>query len=319
MPGGSHRRVALAATLAVTLLCGLAPAVAQAKVALCVSFIGPTLERPQEYRRLLEQELRHHPTHRVVARGCEAELVLEYIRLEKTAVLTGRLRGGVPHRVKVERVSALPARMREVVSFLLEREPVYLVENLETSGLLNRPRQSLLKHGRNLYGLEIHELFVFTRQTRASLPGLAFRFRRTVDRWYLGAVAAFAFNPRPLPRDEGGAASLEGHFFRFAGAARFEAGVNFFSDAPASLLVSGLAGVSFMHLYGPDAAGGVNDIVGALMELSARVGVELFRLYAFRLTCHGQVNLPLHPFRDEDYGLIDDYTPSVELGCGVAF
>jgi hypothetical protein len=80
-----------------------------------------------------------------------------------------------------------------------------------------------------------------------------------------------------------------------------------------------------MHLYGPvhsgvdPGAGGVNDIVGALLELSARVGVELFRLYTFRLTCHGQVNLPLHPFKDQDYGLIDDYTPSVELGCGVAF
>ena len=43
------------------------------------------------------------------------------------------------------------------------------------------------------------------------------------------------------------------------------------------------------------------------------------RCMLFRVSCHGQVNLPLHPMKDEDYGLIDAYTPSVEAGCGVAF
>ena len=311
-PRASTRLTLLTGLLATGLLVVATPRAAEARVPLCVSFHGPSLEHAAGYQRLLESELRHHPTHRVVRRGCASKLRLEYIQLDRSAYLTGQLGAGIPHRVKVARTADLPQKIREVVAFLLKREPVFLVEHLATSGLLGRPALTLIKHGVYLFGLELSQLLVWTDTTLSFLPGAALRFRRAVDRWYLGARVSFAYNPDRLPR------ALDQHFIRLYGTARVEAGVYFTRDAPASLYLSGLVGVDYFQVFGP-VAGTSKDTVIAMGTASLRLGVELLRLYAVRLDVFAMVSLPFHKVRDMDSSVINAYVPSLQLGCGVAF
>jgi len=294
----------------------VAPRPAAAKVRVCVSFHGPSLKSQQGYQRLLESELRHHPTHVVVRRGCSARLQVEYIQLDKAGYLTGRLRGGVPHRIKVARVRDIPTRLKEMVAFLLKHEPVYLVENLATSGLLSRPKQTVLKHGRNFFGLELYQLLLWSKADLSPLAGVAFRFRRTTERWFLGARAEFAYRPAPLPT------TLEGSVFRMYGAAQVEVGLNLFPDAAVSPYISGLAGVSWYRVHGPVVHLGetvTDELTSVLFGASLRVGVELLRLSDVRLDIFAMVNVPLHKAKSADSVVIDAYTPSVQLGCGVSF
>ncbi len=291
---------------------GLSSRPARAKVRVCVSFHGPALKNPGGYLRLLESEMAHHLTHQVVRRNCATTLRLQYIQLDRGGYLTGQLQGAVPHRVPVARRAELPAKIREVVAFLLKREPVFLVENLGSSGLLAPPRLSLFRHGIYLVGVELTELVWWTNETYAALPSVALRLRRTTDRWFLGAQAGFAYNPQPLP------ALPEAHFLRYHGTARVEAGVLFFPQGPAALYLSALVGVEYLQVYG-QVSDRRRDVVLALFGLSLRVGVELLRLYTFRLDLFAQVNLPFHKTRDLDLPVIDAYTPSLQAGVGVSF
>jgi hypothetical protein len=314
----NHRDILLRCSLATgaLLLLLVAPPSAQAKVTVCVSFHGPSLKSPQGYQRLLESELRHHPTHMVVGQGCSARLQVEYIQLDGTGYLTGRLRGGVPHRLKVARVQDIPAALKEMVAFLLKHEPVYLVENLASSGLLARPKQTVLKHGRSFFGVELYQLLLWARGTMSPLAGVAFRFRRATDRWFLGARAEFAYRPAPLPGD------LEGNLFRMYGAAQVEVGLNLLPDAMVTPYVSGLAGVAWYNVHGPvDHQGQTvrDDLTSALFAVSLRVGLELLRHSKTRLDIFAMLNIPLHKTRNVDSLVINAYTPSVQLGCGISF
>ncbi|MFH2010287.1 MAG: hypothetical protein ABI333_27055 [bacterium] len=293
-------------------LIAAAPRPALGKVSICASFRGPSLEHGQGYQRLLVSELRHHPTHHVVERGCSTHLRLEFIQIGRGGFLTGQVGGAVPHRLKVASPQELPQKIRELVSFLLKREPVYLVENLSTSGLLNQPKLTLLKHGVYFFGLEFSERILWTKNTYAALPGSAFRFRRAVDRWFLGARISFAYNPQRVPE------LPSKHFVRFHGTAKVEAGVTFFGNARSAFYLSGLAGVEYFQVYGP-VEGLRRDVVVALFAVSLRAGVELLRHYAVRLDLFAMLDLPFHRASDVDQPVINDYTPSIQLGAGIAF
>jgi hypothetical protein len=313
-PGNILARIALAT--GALLLLTVAPRPAAGSVPVCVSFHGPSLKNPQGYQRLLESELRHHPTHHVVRRGCSAKLQVEYIQLDKTGYLTGRLRGGIPHRVKVRRIRDIPQKLREMVAFLLKLEPVYLVENLASSGLLSRPKQTVLKYGRNFFGLELYQLLIWARGDMSPLAGAAFRFRRSTERWFLGARVEFAYRPAPLPTPIGG------NVFRMFGAAQIEVGLNLLPDAVVSPYISGLAGVAWYHVHGPVEHQGqtvTDELTSALFGVSVRVGLELLRLSDVRLDIYAMVNVPLHKTKNVDSLVIDAYTPSLQIGCGVSF
>lgn len=288
------------------------PSTASAAVTLCVRFTGPSLTNIEGYRRLLIDEIHHHKTHKVVERNCESVLFMEYIKLDTTGYLTGRIGNGIPHRVKVKSKARIPAGIREVVTILLKNEPVYLVKNLETSGLLKRRPQSLLKHGHNFYGVEFFHMWMWAGKSFPALPGAAFRFRRTVDRWFVGARASFAYRPARIPEFP------DGYAVKFFGSGKIEVGVNFFRDSFATLYLSGLMGVEFLQVYGT--VNSVRDsLTTALASASLRVGVEILRYYSIRVDMFGMINLPLHKTKDIDTRVIDTYTPSAMVGCGVAF
>ncbi len=298
------------------LLVALPSSPATAKVTVCVYFHGPSLNNPSGYQRLLESELRHHPTHQVVRRGCSAKLQVEYIQLDRSGYLTGRLRGGVPHRIKVRRVGDIAAGLKKMVTFLLKHEPVYLVENLAASGLLRVPGQTALKHGHNFFGVELHQLLIWARGDLSPLAGVALRFRRATNRWFLGARAEFAFRPAPLPM------TLSGNVFRMYGAAQIEVGINLLPDRVFTPYVSGLAGVAWYRVAGPvDHQGQTanDELTSALFAVSVRLGLELLRHSKTRLDIFAMVNVPLHKTKNVDSLVIDAYTPSVQLGCGVSF
>lgn len=313
-PGNIFARIAPAAGALLLLTVAARPAAG--KVSVCVSFHGPSLKNPLGYQQLLESELRHHPTHVVVRRGCSAKLQVEYIQLDKAGYLTGRLRGGVPHRIKVARVKDIPFQLKEMVAFLLKHEPVYLVENLASSGLLSRPKQTVLRYGRNFFGLELYQLLIWARGDMSPLTGAAFRFRRSTERWFLGARVEFAYRPAPLP------SPLEGNVFRMVGSAQVEVGLNLFPDAMVTPYISGLAGVAWYRVHGPVAYQGqtaIDDLTSALFGVSLRVGLELMRLSDVRLDIYAMLNVPLHKAKNVDSLVINAYTPSLQIGCGVSF
>lgn len=306
------RALLAAGLLLLPLASGLMSPPARAKVRVCVSFVGPKLKRPGGYQRLLVSEMAHHPTHQVVAKGCVTTLRLEYIQLDGGGYLTGQLHGAVPHRVRVVKRSELPAKIREVVAFLLKREPVYLVENLASSGLLAKRRLSLFRHGIYLFGVELTELILWTPRSYTALPSAAIRLRRAVDRWFLGAQVGFAYNPLPRP------ALPQTHFVKYRGTAHMEAGVSFFPNGPTTLYLSGLVGVEYLQIYGL-VSGQRKDVILALFGVSLRLGVELLRLYTVRMDIFTQLNLPLHKAQNLDMPVIDAYTPSLQVGVGVSF
>jgi len=75
-------------------------------------------------------------------------------------------------------------------------------------------------------------------------------------------------------------------------------------------------------MYAPVSGEGTavsDELTSALFGVSLRAGLELMRHSDVRLDLFVMLNVPLHKAKNVDSLVIDAYTPSLQIGCGVSF
>ncbi|HWE26696.1 MAG TPA: hypothetical protein VHB97_01785, partial [Polyangia bacterium] len=137
-------RIALSIALVVA-----ASSPARAAVPLCLDVHGDSDEAG--LRRLVVDELRHHPTHRLVDDGCASTLFVELFTVAGTRYLTAHVNREVPIRYTVKSAPELEDKLGEALRQLLQHDPVYLAEDLTRLNAVWRAGANVARNGSNRY------------------------------------------------------------------------------------------------------------------------------------------------------------------------
>ncbi|MDH5491657.1 MAG: hypothetical protein OEY14_06870 [Myxococcales bacterium] len=258
---------------------------------------------------LVRAELDRHGTHASAPEGgqCDTHLEVELLVLEEERVLTGRIDGQVPHRLRVD-AEGLTEAVPELLRILLHHDPIVLAGPDEFRGIGGQLRL-LSQRGLSLYGIELFEEFFLLDGSCQVLPGVAFVARRELIRWHVGARAAFASRVRDPQR---------GLSMRARAAASIEAALFLFEDSMVSPYGLVSMGLAYHWIEGPLEGTDFRDDVHQVgAEMSLRVGAELFRHAASRTNVFVQFSLPLFRSHDEDGLVVDAWIPSMAFGVSL--
>ncbi len=301
------------------LLCLPALAHAQSPTETCVEVVTRRSDA-EELRRLVIDELDRHPTHRSIepasgpqtpaGLGCASHLRVEFIAVEESWFVTGRINNQVPHREAVvdEDLAEAISRMLRVV---LHNDPVRLRGPRSSDWLRGALRG--LKEGRSLFGVEAYAVGLMLDGEPSNLSGVAITFRREVAQWHLGARLGYAGfmgeTPGRLVMRHNVAAQLQLAWFHSA-----------LTDL--GFYLAGLLGVEHQRfagpapLYGPDEE---DEASATGVAVGVRAGLELFRTTSSRVDLFTQFVAPAFLSADEEGGVVDSYVPTLSLGAGMLF
>jgi hypothetical protein len=166
--------------LALVIALALGPVTARAATPLCLEVRADA--DAAGVRKLVEDELMHHPTHRLVAAGCASQLAVELFSVAGTRYLTARVNQEVPVRFAVKGARELEERLADALRQVLGNDPVYLAEDLSRLNAVWRSGTNLLVHGNNRYRLELFELVLGSSGVNAMFAsGGAFTVARGLD------------------------------------------------------------------------------------------------------------------------------------------
>lgn len=264
-------------------------------------------------RKLVRDELGHHPTHRQVERGCRSLLQVELFDVDRVWFLTARINKEVPIRFAVKRKEELGQRVREALRRVLKNDPIHLAEDIQSYSAAQRAVRSVLKGGRNTWRMELFETVISGGDNAAFASGGAFSVTRGSASWYVfarlyacGAMGGTTGTDRALRLLAGGELGLSYELFA--------------RELTTPYLSAGL-GAQVLHYEGRLRAGDA-DLESATVKggtFSLRAGARFFRASDFELDIFVAGYLPLFSTNDPDSLLMDAYTPSLQLGMGVGF
>lgn len=285
---------------------------AEAAIDLCVRVTAAEGRLPG-LRKLVNDELGHHPSHKVVKSGCRSVLQVELFEVAGASFLTARVNREVPVRQTIKRKEELGEKVREALRRVLGQDPVYLAEDIQRYSASRRAVHSVLKGGRNTWRLELFETMIGGGENVAFASGGAFCVTRGSTNWHVfarlyagGALGGTEGTNRALRIMAGGEMGLQYEFLA--------------RSLWTPYLSAGL-GVQVLHYEGRLRAGDA-DLEDATVKggtFSLRAGLRFFRASDFDLDIFVAGYLPLFATNDPDSLLMDSYTPSMQLGLGVGF
>ncbi len=290
---------------AIVLALVFAAAPARAVVPLCLE----TRAEPDEpgLRKLVTDELLHHPSHRLVESGCSSTLVVELFTVAGTRFLTVHVNRDVPVRFAVKNGHELEERLDEALRQTLRHDPVYLAEDLSRMNAVWRAGANVAKNGSNRYRLALVELVGATGRGAFFASGAAAEVARGIEHVdvYLRLAAAGA------PGRSSGDATLR----VLAGA---DIGCLWEASARANntVYLGGGVGLHYVRFEGAPTQNTANT---ALFSVVARVGARFLRWYAADVDLFAEVHLPLYKTNDPDSPVIDAWTPYGAVGLAVGF
>ncbi len=290
------------AALASWAMLAAAPAGAQV-VGVCVQV--ESAEDRVGLARLIRSEVDAHQTHRAVDRGCDQHLRVELFSVGDTRFLTGRLDALVPERVEVDE---LTDAVEELVTVLLHNDPVRLDAPGSDSGIAGALMR--LRRSRRSWGVALEERVALLGGSVETLPGLAFRLRRELPQWSVGAV--FGVNPRLTP----GLQTLHARVV-----ARLGFTATWASSAEAEHVAIFGFQLGLMHIWANGPVRGRPDLdddaFGTGPYLGLTTGTELFRSAASRFSLRVAVELPLFLVRDEAELVMRGWVPSLSVAVAL--
>ena len=283
---------------------------ARAQTPLCISVRSD--EEAAGLRELVESELAHHRSHRLVGEGCPGTLRVDLFRAGGIRYLTARIDDQVPVRYAVKGPGELAERLSEALRLVLGSDPVYLSEDLSRYSAVQRAALSLVKRGHSRYRIELFEGIARTAGGAALLTGGALSFARGADHlsvyarlFAAGSATAVGEGTQPVRYLVGGEVGL-----------LFEAS----RRAATTFYIGPLVSVLGMTLQGRvpmtpevDSASRV-DLAAGL-----RLGLRFLRTHAFDADVFAAGYLPVSNAKDVDSQLPQVYAPVLVLGSGVGF
>jgi hypothetical protein len=263
------------------------------------------------FRRLVQDELAHHPSHALVSEGCASRLTVELFAVGGTRYLTVRINQEVPVRFAVKSAHEIEERLSEAVRQVLGHDPVYLSEDLSRMNAVMRAGANLVRRGSNRYRLELFELIGSGGRNAVFATGAAFSVARGIDHLQVFARLAAGGSTRGLAGDEVVLRVMAGGDVGFLYETNARSNTTFYVGP-------GLA----LHylLFQGDQNGKEAAPVGSLLfSLTARAGLRFMRVYGFDIDLFAQVQLPFYKTSDPDSPLVDAWTPYAMMGLGVGF
>jgi hypothetical protein len=306
------RRTLVVAALAAVLVPAL-PCLGQ--VTLCVDVHADEGER-ESLRRLVNEEVAHHPTHKVVESGCAARLAVELLTVGGRRHLTARVNEEIPVRYEADDAKDVSRRLTDAIALVLHNDPVYLSESLDHQTAFQRFGESI-KRGHNLWRVEVFQSLANGDGNLAQAPGLAVAMTRGSGHWQVGA------------RVYGGGWPAAGMLGRrdLRAMMGFDAGLTWEASekGAATFYSSAGAGLQYLRFEGLLESGGQRfkdhvDQVGLALWL--RAGVRVFRWHDYDLDVWAAGYLPCFKTNDPDselFGGKGAYTPMAQMGIGVGF
>ena len=286
-----------------------AAATARAATPLCLDIHADA--DADAFRKLVEDELAHHPTHRLVKTGCASQLAVELFTLGGTRYLTARVNQEVPVRFEIKTAHELDDKLSEALRQVLRNDPVYLAEDLSRLNAVWRSGANLVRHGSNRYRLELFELVGSGGVNAVFASGGAFTVARGIDHVQVFARLELAGSPSS-PHD--GTVSLRvlaGGDLGFL----WEASAR----ANATVYLGPAVGLHYARFEGWQNGAEATPANAILFSVAARAGARFLRFYEFDVDLYVQAHFPLYKTHDPDSTLIDAYTPYAMVGLGVGF
>lgn len=264
-------------------------------------------------RKLVFEEIGHHPTHRVVEDDCRSRLYVELFETAGVLYLTARIDREVPVRYALKENGDLADRLTEGLSLVLHNDPVYLSEDISHYSAFQRMGHSILKGGQNRYRMEVFE--ALSRGPNATFAtGGAFTFTRGSDHWQVMARIYLAGWPGGLADQDRVLRVLAG----VDGSLIYEVS----ALAHTTFYAGGGFGLQFLRFEGRLDSGETDVANQVAFVFQTRVGVRFFRFNDFDCDVFLAGYVPLHRTNDADSQLFAPdglYTPSLQLGFGVGF
>jgi hypothetical protein len=286
----------------------LAPA-AQAAIPLCVEVRADGDDA--SFRKLVDDELAHHPSHHVVTTGCLSGLAVELFTVAGARYLTARVNQEVPVRFAVRSARELEDKLSEALRQVLHHDPIYLAEDLPRLNAVWRAGANLIRRGTNRYRVELFEVVGSGGRNPVFASGGAFGVTRGVDHLQLFARVAGAGSPRGLGDDRVVLRALVGADLGCLWEASARANTTFY--------LGGGVGIHYLRFEGKQDGRELAPVDMALFSVAVRTGIRFLRFYAADLDLFAQLHLPLYKTADPDSTLLDAYTPYVMVGLGVGF
>jgi hypothetical protein len=259
------------------------------------------------FRALVEEELAHHPSHRLVQAGCASQLVVELFTVAGTRYLTARINQEVPVRFALKGPRDLDEKLSEALRQVLQHDPVYLAEDLSRMNAVWRAGANLVRRGINRYRVELFELIGTSGRNPVFATGGAVTVARGIDHWQVFARLEAAGSPRSFDGDRVLLRVLAGGDLGLLWEASARANTTFY-------LGPGV-GLHYLRFEGNQAP----PVGSLLFSLAVRAGVRCLRFNGFDLDLFVQAHLPFYPTSDPDSKLVDAYTPYGMAGLGVGF
>ncbi len=263
------------------------------------------------FRKLVEDELAHHPTHHLVTETCESRLAVELFTVAGARYLTARVNQEVPVRFAIKGPRAeLEEKLSEALRQVLGHDPVYLAEDLSRMNAAWRAGANLVRNGSNRYRMELFEVIGNGGRNAVFATGGAFTIARGIDHLQVWARIEAAGSPKTFG-DQVVLRVLAGADVGFLYEASARGNTTFY-------LGPGL-GLHYLRFEGNLAGVEAAPVSSLLFSVALRAGVRFMRFYGFDVDLFAQVHLPLYKTSDPDSTLVDAYTPYAMAGLGVGF
>jgi hypothetical protein len=282
-------------------------------IPICVEVRSDEAKELAGLRKLVLDELGHHPRRRVVERDCESRLLIDHFRLAGQTYLTARINSEVPVRFSVAR-DTLAEKLTEALRLVLRHDPVFLQRDVRELSAIQRAAHSVLRRGHTFVRLELFQTIAGSDRGASFAPGGAITLARGADHFQVFARAYLAGLPGGVGPDQRALRIQTGG----------EGGVAYEVSArsSASFYFALAAGLQYLRYEGqasPTDRGSLEIADKLGFALSGRVGVRLFRIHNFDCDLFAEGFLPFFKTSDPDAQIVDRYTPSLQLGIGVGF
>jgi hypothetical protein len=306
------RSLKVARTWLLVVLLLIAPAMARAATRLCLQ-VDAAAEELEGLRKLVLDELGHHPSHELVEDGCETHLTVELFEVGDVRYLTARVNREVPVRHAIKDPDDLSHRLTSALSEVLRNDPVYLARDITRYSAMKRAMNSVLKRGHNIWRFELLQAVGVAGGHAVFASGGAFAVTRGADHWQIQARLYIA----------GSADSADGGDTVLRLLSGADAGLTYelwSKDNASPYLHSGL-GVQLMRFDGrhQDHAATLTK-VGAAFQV--RAGLRFLRATDYDMDVFVTGYLPLYMTQRDGnplFGEAGAYTPTMQMGIGVGF
>ncbi len=262
------------------------------------------------FRKLIEDELAHHKTHKLVSEGCASHLSAELFIVGGTRYLTVRVDQEVPVRFVVKTAHDLEEKLIDALRQVLQNDPVYLAEDLSRLNSVWRAGAKLVRNGQNRYRLELFQLLGHGVRNPVFASGAAFTVARGIDHLQVYVRLSAAGSAQGLGDDV---------VLRVIAGADIGGLYEVSPRRNSSFYLGPTVALHYVRFEGKVAGAEAQPINTVLCSVGLRLGVRVLRYYGFDLDLFAQANLPLYKTRDPDSTLFDEWTPYGSVGPGVGF